>query len=317
MHPSNIREIGLAGPAVRGSGHGVGAGRDSAKGAFRVKKLVAMLLGLLLASLVPAASMAGGKASTEAAMARNVRRILSETRDPQRVAMLLERAGARFLGFQEASVTFVYTGDRVIPVRTGVRTVGPDLRQQVSQSGLSGDAGLMAGEKVDLTLMLWLYEWQNRDGSFTEQAAVSGYWSDTEYSWIDDPQDVIDVRWIVGDLVYLSSQPFDGVQRDQHMQGVASFTVDDQVEAWDLFVNFRPVSSDVYGKWTNVFANYTHTWLGVKLEVTLGAGPTGSTGTVRVHTDGKSWTEGTGLAIRIGSGQSRGPGVTGFRVPTR
>lgn len=245
-------------------------------------------------------------------MARIMRGVLRQTRDPQQVAQFLSRHGARFVGYQESTVSFVYTGDSVVPTRSTTRTVGPDFKPSASEHAHAEEIKPFAGEKADLTLMLWLYEWRNNDGSYTEQAIINGSWSATEYSWIDDPIDVIDVRWIVGDLVYLSSTPYDGVQRDQHTQGIASFTVGDQVRDWDLFVNFRPASSSVHGRWTNVFLNYHHTWFGVKLGVTLGAAQNGSTGSITINTDAKTWTEGTGLAIQIGSEQSRGPAITGL-----
>lgn len=280
-----------------------------------MKRFAAILLGLILVSVIPIVGMAEGKAQRDEDMTRTVRSILQTTREPQRVAKLLRRQGARFLGYQSSTVTFVHTGETVLPARSTVTTVGPNLESKTTTTAMAGDVHINAGEKADLTLTLWLYEWRNRDGSYSEQAVISGHWSETEYSWIDDPLDVIDVRWIVGDLVYISSQPFDGVERDQHTQGIASFTVPDQVANWDLFVNFKPVSSAVHGRWTNIFANYTHTWWGVRLGVSLAAGPNGSTGTLTVNTDGKTWTEGTGLAFRIGSGETRGPATTGLSWP--
>lgn len=278
-------------------------------------RFLAVLLGLLVVSAIPVAGLAQGRVSREVEMAHAVRAILARSRDPQEVAPLLRRHGARFLGFQEAQVTFAFQEGRVVPTRSVTRSVGRGLGESVAATGLSDSVRPMAGEKTDLTLTMWLYEWRNRDGTYTEQVVVSGYWSDTEYRWLDDPDDVIDVRWIVGDLVYTSSTPFDGVRRDQHTNGIASFTVQDQVKSWDLFVNFKPVSPGVYGKWTNVFANYTHTWFGVKLSVTLGAAPNGATGSIQIHTDGKTWTEGTGLAFQIGSEQTRGPATTGVAAP--
>lgn len=300
-------------PAIKVAWTAPGQGWDSAKGAFRVKRLTAVVLGLLLASAIPIAGLAQGKQNRDAEMAEAMRQILSTTREPRQVANALTKHGARFIGLQETTVTFVHTGQEVVPARSTVRTVGADLAESLVTEGANppGEVGVKAGEKADLTLTLWLYEWQNSNGSYSEQAMMSGVWSDTEYRWIDDPKDVIDVRWTVGDLVYVSSAPFDGVERDQHTQGIASFTVHDQVEAWDLFVNFRPVSSQVYGKWTNIFANYTHTWWGVRLSVSLGAGPTGSTGTITINTDGKTWTKGTGLAFQIGSEETSGPASAG------
>jgi hypothetical protein len=277
-----------------------------------VKRFVAVVLGLLLVSVLPAASMAHGKAAREAEMARTVRTILTQSKDPRTVAQALSRNGARFAGYRQTTVTFVYDGKSVVPARSVSTVVGPDFQPAVTETAPAGQIRPMAGEKADLTVTMWLYEWRNSTGTFTEQAIISGHWSSTEYSWIDDPNDVIDVRWIVGDLVYLSATPYDGVQRDQHTNGIASFTVNDQIADWDLFVNFRPTSSAVYGRWTNVFVNYTHTWWGVKLSIGLGAGPNGSTGSININTDAKTWTEGTGLAIQIGSEQSRGPVTTGY-----
>jgi hypothetical protein len=279
-----------------------------------MKRFAAVVFGLLLACGLPAASVAERKANLEEEMQQTMRGILAATRQPNEVAPLLSVRGAQFLGYRETKVSFVRTAEGVQPVRTAVTTIGPDLVATVSES-LRKEPHPMAGEKADLTVTMWLYEWRNRDGTYTEQAIISGHWSDTEYPWMDDPRDVIDIRWVVGDLVYLSSSPFDGVQRDQHTHGIASFTVSDQVESWDLFVNFRPVSPDVHGKWTNLFVNYTHTWWGIKLSVTLGAGPTGSTGSLQVNTDGRTWTEGTGLAFQIGSGETSGPVSTGTPQP--
>lgn len=215
-----------------------------------------MGLGLLLATLIPAASMANGKANREAEMARTVRGILAENKDPRHVAKLLSKHGARFLGYRQNVVSFVHTGETVVPTRLTVTSVGPDFETTVSKQDQADLIRPLAGEKADLTMTAWMYEWRNSNGTYTEQMILSGSWSATEYSWLDDPRDVIDVRWTVGDLVYVSSTPFDGVQRDQHANGIASFTVDDQVRSWDLFVNFRPTSSSVHGKWTNVFFNY-------------------------------------------------------------
>lgn len=60
-----------------------------------------------------------------------------------------------------------------------------------------------------------------------------------------------------------------------------------------------------------------HTWMGVKLSVQLGAGPTGGTGSITVNTDGKTWTEGTVLAFKMGSEETRGPAMTGRTAPSR
>lgn len=223
-----------------------------------MKRFAAVVLGLLLA-VIPAASMAYGKARV-ADMNRTIRDIFAQTKDPRQVAQLLNQHGARFVGYRQNTVTFVNTGEAVVPMRSRAEAIGPDLRPTVTEHIDPAGISPMAGEKVDLTVTMWLYEWQNQNGTFTEQAYINGRWSSTEYRWLDDPVDVIDVRWIVGDLVYVSSTPYDGVQRDQHTTGVASYTVGDQVQDWDLFVNFRPTSPGVYGRWTNVFVNYTQAW---------------------------------------------------------
>lgn len=277
-------------------------------------KWAAVVLGLVLAAAMPAAGLAQGRVDRSADMARTMKTILAKGKDPAYVAKALEKEGARFVGYRQNQVTFVNTGEAVVATGSVTTEVGPDLQPTVTRSTQEADIRPMAGEKTDFTMTMWLYEWRNRDGSYSEQAMINGEWSDTEYTWLDDPADVIDVRWIVGDLVYVSSTPYDGVQRDQHTQGIASFTVGDQVDSWDLFVNFRPSSSGVIGKWTNVFVNYTHTWFGVQLGITLGAGPNGSTGSITLNTDAKTWTEGTGLALLIGAQQSRGPVTTGEPV---
>ena len=272
-----------------------------------------MVLGLLLA-VIPAASMAYGKANREAEMSRVMRSIIASSKDPRQVAQLLKQKGARFMGYRQSTVTFVNTGEAVVPLRSRTEAVGPDFRPTMTERAPAAGVSPMAGEKADLTVTMWLYEWRNSNGTFTEQAYMNGRWSSTEYRWLDDPVDVIDVRWIVGDLVFVSSTPYDGVQRDQHANGIASYTVNDQVQDWDLFVNFRPTSQSVYGRWTNVFVNYTHTWWGVKLGITLNGGPTGSTGSIVINTDAKTWTEGTGLAFQIGSQETRGPAITSLPV---
>gem|GEM_PF-2981325 len=267
-----------------------------------------MVLGILLLSSMTVRA-AEGPATQEEEVALLVRSLIRQDRDPQRVAEALAEQTIRLLGFQERRVTFLYDGKEVRPISQELRVAGPDLKVSVVEQGAEVEP--TSGEKADLTLTMWLYEWAMRDGSYREQAVISGYWSSTEYSWIDDPADVIDVRWIVGDVVYLSSAPYDGIQRDQHTLGIASFTVDDQVQAWDLFVNFRPASSNVHGRWSNIFLNYTHTWWGATLSISLGAGPSGNTGSIDISTNAQTWTEGTGLAFRIGSGQTRGPVQTG------
>lgn len=289
-----------------------------------------MVLGLLLA-VIPAASMAYGKANREAERTRVVRGIFAKSKDPRQVAQLLKQQGARFLGYRQNTVTYVNTGRAVVPARSRTEAIGPDFRPVINETEAAaaimeadGDAAAgmegispMAGEKVDLTLTLWLYEWRNQDGTYTEQAYINGHWSSTEYRWLDDPVDVIDVRWIVGDVVFSSSTPYDGVQRDQHTNGIASYTVGDQVQDWDLYVNFRPTSPNVYGRNSNIFVNYTHTWWGVKLGITLNGGPTGNPGSISINTDAKLWTEGTGILFRIGSGETRGPAITSLPVGTK
>jgi len=241
-----------------------------------VARVAALGMGILLALCVPAASLAGGSPvrSPESVQAA-VRTALRGGSDPAAAARRLGALGLRVAGYQEV---------RVEPQA--------------------------AGRKADLTLTVWLYEWQNPDGTYTEQAAISGHWRDTEYRLIDAPADVIDVRWTVGDLVYVSSTPFDGVRRDQHTNGIASYTVDDQVKSWDLFVNFRPVATSVYGRWTNLFVNYTHTWLGLRLGIALASAPQGASGTISINTDAKTWTQGTGLAFQIASEGAAGPAMT-------
>lgn len=229
-------------------------------GPFTVKRFVAAMLGLLLAAAVPAAGPAQARPAFGADMTQTVRSILKRTQRPQDVARQLAAQGVRFLGYQQRTVTFQKESGGVKPVRSTLVAVGPDFEQAYQDRSLAGDVSLMAGEKADFTMTIWLYEWRDSSGRYTEQAAINGTWRSTEYRWIDDPADVIDVRWTVGDLVYLSSYPYDGVARDQHTNGIASFTVDDQVKSWDLYVNFRPVNGAVYGKWTDIFANYTQTW---------------------------------------------------------
>ncbi|MFZ5815485.1 MAG: hypothetical protein ACOY93_09325 [Bacillota bacterium] len=277
-----------------------------------MKRVLACVLGILLFTSLTARA-AEGPATQEEVVALLVRSITRAESDPRAVAAALGEHGIRFAGFHQRTITLAFDGQEVHVTGDRSRTMGADLvpRGGAVEPAPASDPSVAAGEKTDLTLTMWLYEWRRYDGTYREQTMVSGHWSNTEYSWMDDPADVIDLRWIVGDIVYLSSTPFDGVQRDQHTQGIASFTVDDQVADWDLFVNFRPVSSDVYGRWTNVFVNYSHTWWGARLSVQLGAGPTGSTGNITINTDAQTWTEGTGLAFRIGSGESRGPVQTG------
>lgn len=275
-------------------------------------RFIAVFIGLFLIGAVPLAGLADGKSRREEEMAQVMRAIMAETRDPAEVSERLGRHGARFVGLQISNVSFVHTDGVVTPTGSTNTVVGPGLRPSVSSQSFGSQVRPMAGDKTDFTLSLWAYEWRNLDGTYTEQSMISGYWTDTEYSWLDEPLDVIDVRWTVGDLVYLSSAPYDGVRRDQHTNGIASFTVPDQVGYWDLFVNFKPVSSAVHGKWTNIFANYTHTWFGVKLSITLGSAQHGATGSITISTDGKTWTEGTGLALQIGSQGTSGPASTGL-----
>lgn len=276
-----------------------------------MKRVLACVLGIFLLSSM-GVSAAEGPATQEEEVALLVRETVAADSAPEQVAKALAERGIRFVGLQRRQVTFAYDGKEVRAVQSRKMTIGADLIPETEETEAPSDPSILAGEKADLTVTLWLYEWRRSDGSYREQAMINGSWSSTEYSWIDDPADVVDVRWIVGDLVYLSSTPLDGVQRDQHTQGIASFTVDDQISSWDLFVNFRPVSSQVHGRWTNLFVNYTHTWWGARLTVQLGAGPTGSTGSIMINTDAHTWTEGTGLAFLIGSGEDHGPVQTGL-----
>lgn len=278
----------------------------------RIVALVAIVLGLMLTALVPLHRAEGrGRTAPEPDgldPAPQVRQILAASRDPLVVKQQLAERSIRFVGMRQTKVTFVKRGDQVVVGRTVRQAIGPDGKVEEQTDG---GASIMAGEKADFTMTMWLYEWRNRDNTYTEQVALTGAWSSTEYSWLDDPADVIDVRWIVGDLVYLSSIPYDGVQRDQTAQGIASYTVNDQIQTWDLYVNFRPTSSGVYGRWTNVFANYHHTWLGIRLGIQLQAGATGGTGNLILNTEARTWVEGLGLAIQIGSEGWRGPVTTG------
>lgn len=54
-----------------------------------------------------------------------------------------------------------------------------------------------------------------------------------------------------------------------------------------------------------------HTWLGWRLTIVLGSGSAGTTGSVTLQTDARTWTKGTGLPIRIGSEESNGPATGG------
>ncbi len=273
-------------------------------------KVAAVGFGILLALCVPAASLAGGSPPrTVEAVEAAARIAIRGGGGPAAVAERMGALGLRVVGYQEAGA-----GERGPRPGGGPRFrggLGPDRG-----SALGRSVHTAAGRKADFTLSLWLYEWQNRDGTYSEQAAISGHWRETEYRLIDAPTDVIDVRWTAGDLVYVSSTLFDGVRRDQHTNGIASYTVDDQVESWDLFVNFRPVSASVQGRWTNVFVNYTHTWLGLRLGISLGTAPQGATGTISINTDAKTWTEGTGIAFLIGSEGAWGPATAATRRRT-
>jgi hypothetical protein len=276
----------------------------------RIVASVAIVLGLCVAAFVPLHQVEGRERAPEGVAvgdrAPEVRQVLAESKDPLVVKSRLAERSIWFVGMRQVQVTFAKQGDEVVVAKTVRQSAGSD-GQLTPLVVKGGEASIMAGEKADFTMTMWLYEWRNRDGTYTEQAAITGYWSNTEYSWLDDPADVIDVKWIVGDLAYLSSTPYDGIQRDQTSQGVASYTVSDQVQSWDLYVNFRPTSSAVYGKWTNVFANYHHTWMGTRLTIQLQGGASGGTGTITVTTEGRQWVEGLGLAIQIGSESYRGP----------
>lgn len=275
-----------------------------------MKRVLALVLVFLcLSSLSVSAAEPAAREEEVTLLVRNA--VIAAQGDPRLVAESLAEQGIRFLGHQQYTVTYVYDGKEVKAVQTRSVKVGTDLTVHV-EVPLS-DPSVLAGEKTDLEVDMWLVEVQLSDGSFREHLFVSGWWSSREYSWIDDPADVIDVRWIVGDIVYVSSNVYDGIQRDQHTQGIASFTVDDQIASWDMSVTFRPVSPDRHGRYSNLFVNYTHTWWGAKLTVQLGAGPTGSTGSIAINTDARTWTKGSGFAFQIGSGQGHGPVTFGIQ----
>ncbi len=242
-----------------------------------------------------------------------MRRVLHKTQDPVQVAHLLAKKGVRFQGHQAVGVRFARDAAGVpTPWLIETTTVGADLgiaveRQVLDQAQLGAGVEILAGRKYDFLLRQWLYEWTNADGTFTVESVTTGTWFSPEWRWIARPADVIDVRWVVGHLAYVAAYPYDGVAFDQQTQGAASFTVDDLVTHWTLFVDFTPASNNVYGTVTNVFTNYTHTYLGLRLGVTLGAGSNGATGSVTVNTDARSWMKGVGLALRIGNNESRGP----------
>lgn len=291
---------------------------------LRKRASLAGLTWLLVAALVAAQPRVTAAAATTVpalspsapagpAVRAMMHRALHAGGDPALVAAFLHRHGVRFLGYQGVGVRFARgAGGQPAPWLVETTSMGPDLCAQVATRVVAPapddrTVSLLAGRKYDFLLRQWLYEWANADGTFTEETVVSGIWYDPEWRWLARPADVIDVRWIVGDLAYVAAYPYDGVQFDQQTQGAASFTVDDLVANWLLFVDFTPASAGAYGRVTNVFTNYTHTYMGFRLQVTLGAGPTGSTGSVQVTTDARTWTKGTGLALRIGSGESRGP----------
>lgn len=207
-------------------------------------------------------SAAEAPVSEEEQMAQLLRSTVAARGDPLRVAEALAEQGIRFLGYRKQSVTYWFDGKQVQAVDGPSLTVGPNLVTRIEEPAASKDPSALAGNKTDLTVDMWLVESQLSDGSFRQHLFVSGWWSSREYAWIDDPADVIDVRWIVGDIVYVLSEVYDGVQRDQHTQGIASFTVDDQIASWDMTVTFRPTSPAVYGKYSNLFVNYTQMWWG-------------------------------------------------------
>lgn len=285
----------------------------------RIVASMAIVLGLFMAALVPLHQVEGRVRVPDDAgvvdWAPEVRQILAESRDPLVVKRRLAERSIRFVGMRQTQVTFAKQSDQVVVANTVRQAVDGEGKVVLQEESGTGGPSIMAGQKTDFTMTMWLYEWRNRDGTYTEQVALTGYWTSTEHSWMDAPADVIDVRWIVGDLAYLSSTPYNGVQRDQTAQGIASYTVDDQIRSWDLYVNFRPTSSAVYGKWTNIFANYHHTWMGMRLSIQLQAGATGGTGNLTLNTEARTWVEGVGLAIQIGSESARGPVTSNVPVP--
>lgn len=234
--------------------------------------ILATLLALVMA--LPAGAAPSTAAASSGAedggrgpqMAAYMRRVLRRTQDPAKVSELLAKQNARFLAYQSVTISYVRVNNESVPVELTTVTVGPDLVAQQSTQSLLPEGSvdfvdLTAGRKSDFRLRQWLYEWRNRNGTYTEQNVTTGSWSSPEYRWMDNPDDVIDVRWVVGDLAYVRAYPYDGVRFDQQVHGVASFTVDDQVRNWDVFVDFTPTGPDVYGRVTNVFTNYHQIWL--------------------------------------------------------
>lgn len=274
------------------------------------------LLAVALGLMPPGGATAAPAPPEGPAVRALVRQVLRTTHDPARVATLLQARGVRFLGYQALGLRLTGARGGCTPALAETTTMGPDLQPQVAVAVLEEAGGwdgarILAGRKYDFLLRQWLYEWTNADGTLTEETVITGRWLSPEWQWLARPADVIDVRWVVGDLAYVVAYPYDGVQFDQQTQGAASFTVDDLVPDWTLFVDFTPASSSAYGRVTNVFANYTHTYLGFRVQVTLGAGANGTTGSVSIQTDARTWTKGTGLALRIGSRESRGPASAG------
>lgn len=246
-------------------------------------------------------------------IAARVRMLLQETEDPVQVARGLTEAGIRFIGYQALTMDVWDAGDGPVLGAVTRQSMGTDLVPTSRDLTPLTKAKAMffgrpAGRKDDFTLRQWVYEWKEPDGTLREQAAITGAWQAPERWWKARPADVIGVEWVPQDLAYVVARPYDGVHYDQQTLGAASFTVDDSVRRWVLFVDFTPTAPSVYGKVTNIFVNYTHTYLGWSLRVILGAGKDGGTGSVMVETNGRAWTEGTGLALRIGTRDSRGPG---------
>lgn len=275
--------------------------------AVRRQRVLALAVALALAWAVPAAQgapRAPGDQQQADAMAAYMRQVLARTRDPAAVAAALDRRGASLLGYQEVRVWLAPGSEGRPEVERATVLTADALGTRTS-----GQVEPAAGRREDFVLRQWLYEWQNGDGTWTEQNVVTGQWLSTEYWWLKHPDDVLDLRWVVGDLVLTVCRPYDGVRSDRQTLGAADFLADDAIGSWTVICDFTPASSAVYGKVTNVFTGYTHTWLGWRLAVYLYPGTAGTTGSVRVSTDAYTWYKSTGLAIRIASGDAKGPAI--------